>query len=816
MVDAEKLEVAIPNLRWRCDPKTLGFDCTDELEPPTGFIGQERAVHALEFGLGITRRGFNIFVTGLTGSGRTTVIKSHLEEVVRQRAAEFEHAPVYDWCYVYNFSHQDQPAAVRVERGKGERLVQQVSQMLQLLKKELQSAFRSDAYKEQARALSERMNAQRQDAFKETERIARDNGFALQASAVGVAIVPVADGKPIEQSELLAMSEDAKESLERRRSIVSEKVEEAMRRVQQLESDFARETRDAERQVAEHTVDGPFRTLREEFEGNEAVEQFLSGLRDYTLHHLPPFLSSDESDGGETGDGRQSPPGGPGQARDPFLPFEVNLFVDNSDISGPPIIVEDNPTYTNVFGQIERRPVMGTYLTDHTMLRPGALVAAGGGYLVLRARDAFRHPGVWEGLKRVLRGGMVRPEDPGEILMSGFMPQGLRPQPIPIDVKVIMTGDARIYHMLSALDEEFWEIFKVRADFDFQMENSKENIGAYASLICGMVNTHGLRHFDGPGVAAVIEQGARLVADQSKLSTRFGQIRDLLIEASEWAARDSSELVSAGHVEKAVEERVYRSSLVSDRIREMIVEGDLMVDLEGSAVGQVNGLSVYSLGDVSFGRPSRITASTYMGRPGVVNIEREVKLSGSTHDKGVLILSGYLGKTFAQKHPLAVTISLAFEQSYSGIDGDSASSTELYAILSSLSGLPIQQGIAVTGSVNQMGEIQPIGGANEKIEGFFDVCRESGKLGPDVGVMIPRQNVDTLMLRQDVVEGVSRGDFRVYSVATVDEGITLLTGVDAGEPDEDGNFPEGTVNYRVATRLRELAEAMREFASSGN
>jgi predicted ATP-dependent protease len=443
------------------------------------------------------------------------------------------------------------------------------------------------------------------------------------------------------------------------------------------------------------------------------------------------------------------------------------------------------------------------------MLKPGSMALANGGYLVLNAKDVLLSPGVWDTLKRVIRNKKLRPEDPLEAV--GFIaPQGLRPQGMPINVKVIMVGDNNLYQLLSVYDEDFWEIFKVKADFDSQIDRNEENIRAYASFVATCCQSDSLRHFDRSGVAKVIEYGARLVSDQNKLSSRFGQIRNLLIEADYWAREEKSPVITGEHVRKAIEEKINRSNLIQERIQEMIAEGSIMVDVDGAVVGQVNGLAVYDLGDIAFGKPSRITARTYVGRSGVVNIEREAQLSGKTHDKGVLILTGFLGSRFAHDKPLTLSATLCFEQSYSGVDGDSASSTELYAILSSLSGLPIKQSIAVTGSVNQRGEIQPIGGVNEKVEGFFDVCKAKGLTGQQ-GVLIPHQNVRNLMLREDIIQAVAEGSFHIYSVKTVDEGIEILTGVPAGELQEDGTYPENTVNYLADKRLRELAEGLKGF-----
>ena len=484
--------------------------------------------------------------------------------------------------------------------------------------------------------------------------------------------------------------------------------------------------------------------------------------------------------------------------------------MDNSGVEGVPIVIEPNPNWGNLFGRIERRSIMGTYVSDHAMLKSGSIHRANGGYLVLNARDMLMYPAVWEGLKRIIRNRETLLEDPAE--QAGFsIPQGLRPEPIPLDLKVIATGDEGIYRTLSNLDQEdFGDLFKVKAEFDNQIELTAENIEAYCAFICWTCQEEQLLQFDAGAAARVIEFAARQVSDQKKLSTRFGQIKDLLIEADYWARKDSCSLVHDSHVGQAKAHKVHRLNLVEDRMREMVAEGSLLLEVAGSVVGLVNGLAVYDLGDFSFGRPTRITAQTFAGREGVINIEREASLSGRTHDKGVLILGGFLGSRYGQERPLTLTASMCFEQSYEGVDGDSASSTEIYAIISSLSGLPLKQGIAVTGSVNQKGEIQPIGGVNQKVEGMFDVCRIAGLTG-DQGVIIPHQNRRNLMLREDVAEAMRKGVFSVYAVKTIDEGLEILTGIPAGERHADGGFPMGTVNHLVDQRLKELHQSMRGY-----
>ena len=804
--DAVRTELPPEKLRLSIDPATLGFSCTHEISPPETFIGQDRAVNALEFGLGVDRPGYNVFVTGLSGTGKSTVVQSHIRQAVRRRMEKDGAPEIYDWCYVYNFERPDQPEAVQLPKGQGAELVRDVEALLGTLRRDLPAAYNDEAYKAEARQLTEASVAKRRDLMVSTERAAGQRGFAIQIGPAGIAVVPIVEGKPLDQAQFLAMPDPKRALLEEARHEVSRSVEDAVRQIQKMEEEHGQAVAGLDRRVAEHTLDTPFRRLQEKYASVEDGLEFLAGLHKHTLESVRALR------GGEQEEGQSGPPAGSSQARlqTPLLPFSVNLFVDNSKTESPPIIVEDNPTYSRLFGQIERRATMGTYVTDHTMLTSGSLVHASGGYLVMDAREALSHAAVWPALKRVLKGGAVRPEDPADAIFSGIFPQGLRPEAIPIKVKVIISGEPFLYDLLIAADPDFWEMFKVHADLDYQMPFTPEAIQDYGKFICGTANERKLKHFSDTGVAAVVEHGARLVADQRRLSTRFGLLVDLLVEASYWAERDAAPMATREHVEKALEQKVYRSGRVADAIQDMMVEGTLMVDLDGTAVGQVNGLAVYNTGEIAFGKPSRITAATSMGREGVTNIEREARLSGQTHDKGMLILAGYLRSKFARDMPLSVNISVAFEQSYGMVDGDSASATELYAILSSLAGLPLRQDIAVTGSINQRGEVQPIGGVNEKVEGFFDLCKAAGKLG-SAGVMIPARNVQNLMLRPDVVDAARAGKFHVYAVNTVEEGMSVLTGVRAGEPGPDGAYPPGSVNALVQARLAQYAEGLRRF-----
>ena len=807
MSHADKYRVPVEQLCWRCDPGAFSFQCTDELVPLQEFIGQDRAISSLEFGLAVHRPGYNIFVTGLTGTGKASAIKSYVERAVERRKEQTEGYLPDDWCYVYNLADPGSPQAVRLPAGRGKAFQRQVKELLDTIRAEIDRAFGSEEYQRQRQALVDEGQASHRELLQGLEAEARAAGFFIQVSPTGVNLLPLVEERAMTPQEFAALPEADRRSIEDRQADVMRQVGETMKRLAVVQRDAVQKITALERRAAEVALDRPFQELLAEYQQFADVIRYLEGLRDFTLDNIGLFQEKEQQP-------TAAPfPQRPSQERDPALAFEVNVFVDNSGAQGAPVIVEPNPTWANLFGKVERRAVMGTYISDHTMLKPGAVHLANGGYLVLNIRDLLLNPGVWEALKRVIKTKEARLEEPFE--QFGFLaPHGLRPQTIPVEEKIIVTGDALLYRALAQYDEDFWELFKVKADFDFQIERTQENLEAYAAFICGYCQSEDLLHFDNGGVAKVSEYGARLVADQHKLSSRFGQVRDLLVEADYWAREGGASLVGAEHVQKAIEQKLYRSKLVEERIRELIEQGTLMVDVDGEMVGQVNGLAVYDLGDFSFGKPSRITAKTFMGRRGVINIERESQLSGRIHDKGVLILGGYLGYKYAQDKPLSLSASLCFEQSYEGVEGDSASSTELYGILSSLSDLPIGQGVAVTGSVNQKGEVQPIGGANQKVEGFFDICKAKGLTGRQ-GVIIPHQNVRNLMLREDVVDAVRQGQFHIYSVTTVDEGMEVLTGVAAGEREPDGSYPEGTVNYLVDRRLDELAEGLKGFYREG-
>ena len=810
--EADKYRVPWEQTCWKCDVDSFSFNCTDDLVPLDRFIGQDRALEAIRFGLEVDKPGYNLFVTGLTGTGKTSAIKSLLQTIISNPAHQERRKPINDWCYVHNFDDPDRPKAISLPQGMARQVRGKLAAILDELGEEIPKVFDSEEYEAQRRALETDGRQTTQQMMSELEQAAQTAGFAVQVSPMGMSIFPLKDGQPLSPDDYQALELEQRQSIDEARAVLMQQTQDTMGNIRHAEQETAAAISGLEKEAANGRVSQIFGDLLDSAENIPDLWEYLNRVVAYVLDQLSLFKEAPASQVQPQPSPQASAPvqGRPGLARNPYLPFEINALVDNTGLAGVPIVEEPNPTWGNLFGRIERLATMGTYISDHTMLKPGALHSANGGYLVLNARDILMAPAVWEGLKRVIRNREVRLEDPTE--QTGYLvPLGLRPEPIRLDVKVIVTGDENIYRMLTTADyDDFRDLFKVKAEFDHQVSLTPDNIEAYCSFICSSCHEEGLLAFDASGAAQVLEYAARLVNDQSKLSTRFGQIKDLLIESDHWARKEAAELVEAKHVKRAVAQKVYRLNLAEERIRDMVSDGTLLIEVTGEVVGQVNGLVVYDLGDFAFGRPSRITGQIFAGREGIINIEREASLSGRTHDKGVLILSGYLGARYGQERPLTLSASLAFEQSYEGIDGDSASSPELYAILSSLSGLPLKQNIAVTGSVNQNGEIQPIGGVNQKIEGMYDVCRVLGLTG-DQGVLVPRRNLRNLMLRDDVVEAIKEGKFHIYAVNTVDEGMEILTGRAAGERSADGTYPRDTINDLVDRRLRELNESMRGY-----
>ena len=801
--DIRKYAVPVERLHWICPQDIFQFECTSDIAPLKEFIGQDRASDAIKFGLAVERSGYNLFLTGLTGTGKAATIKASLSKFIEERKAHDITYEIHDWCYGYNFVAPDQPRILKLPQGVGKSFGNQMEDLLKALKEEIPKTFGSEEYTKKKQEIMEEHQRKYQGAIDALEKESAGKNLLVQLSPTGAAVVPLEDGKPLSREEFLKRPESVRTEIESKRLEIMKKVDETYTYLRELEKGIGEKMKEIELKAGQFAIERPFEEVFKKYAEYPEIIGFLTEMRDYTLTKLDMFMQAPPS---------AQIPGVPLPQVDSFMAYKINIFVDNSSLSGPPIIIEPNPNWFNMFGKIERRAFMGTYVSDHTMIKAGAVQQANGGYLILNIRDVLLNAGVWEGLKRVIRAKEIRVEDPWD--QFGFLaPQGMKAQPMPVEFKIIVMGEDNIYQILTTYDEDFWEMFKVKADFDYQMQRTDDNLRSFACYVRTCCDDETLLPFDRSGVGKIVEYAVRSAGDQEKLSARFGPLKDLLIEADYWARDAQSQMINGEHVEKAVREKIYRLDLVAERIRQLISEGTIMVDVDGAVTGQVNGLSVYDLGIFSFGRPNRITAKTFLGKRGVINIERESQLSGRIHDKGVLILSGYLGSQYAQDKPLSLSASICFEQSYSGVEGDSASSTELYAILSSLSDVPIKQNIAVTGSVNQKGEVQPIGGVNHKIEGFFDICQAKGLTGQQ-GVMIPHQNIRNLMLREDVIKAVQDGQFHIYTVKTIDEGIEVLTGISSGERQQDGTYPEGTVNYLVNKQLREFAERLKHFGVS--
>ncbi len=771
-----------------CDTSLFSFQTTEEIPSLDSIVGQERAVNAMEFGLRINKHGYNIFITGLTGSGKMNYARSSTREV-----AEKQPIPD-DWCYLYNFKNPDAPIAVNLPAGLGNLFARDISTLLEELNESIPKAFNTDDYERQKGAVLKEFQEIRSSLMDELNNAAIEKGFILKRSGTGFLSVPARDGKELSEEEFNQLEKEEKEEMEKKSTEVQFKAMEIVRRIQNEEKKLKDKFKELEHKTGHFAVDYLIEDLKEKYEDYSMVVQYLEALQEDVVDNLSDFKDDDEE--------KQLPfpwlkRSGKETAAKKYF---VNLIIDNMETKGAPVVVETNPTYYNLIGRIEYENRLGTVTTDFTMIKGGALHKANGGYLILQAKDLLLNLQSWEVLKRVLTNKEVRIESIGE--QYAILPMAsLKPQPIPLDVKVILIGNPYLYHLLYTHDEDFRKLFKLKVDFETVMDRSPENIRHMANFISTHCQREGLRHFDRSGVARVVEYSSRLAEHQEKLTTCFNDIVEILYEADTWAMVAGSDYVSGPFVEKAVREKVFRSDKYKNKLLEMIDEGTILLDLEGEKEGQVNGLAILDMGDYSFGKPSRITVTTYLGRRGIVNIERESKMSGRIHDKGVLILSGYLGQKYARETPLTLTAGICFEQSYDGVDGDSASSTELYALLSSMAGLPLKQGIAVTGSVNQKGEIQPVGGITNKIEGFFAACKLKGLTGGQ-GVMIPQQNVVNLMLEEEVVSAVKEGKFHIYAVNTIDEGLEILTGIPAGERVEDGRYPEGTINYLVQQKLK--------------
>ncbi len=782
----------------------LSFETTADLEDLDAVLGQPRAVDAMEFGVGIGARGYNIFALGPEGTGKRSVVSQYFE----QRAAGGRVPP--DWCYVNNFDDPHKPRAISLPAGRATVFRQDMGSLVEELTAALSGAFESEEYEARKQSIAAEFQERQSQSFEKLQEKAQERGVALLRTPGGLAFAPMRDGEVLSPEQIQNLSEEERKQLETEVEGLQEELQKIVRQVPGWQRSIKDALKDLNRDIAQFAVGGLIDELRQKYRDNDKIVRHLDAVQKDVVQNAQGVLGGEEEQGNVPAMLRglagvqQTGPDSPLMRR-----YRVNVVVDHSESEGAPVVHEDSPTYENLIGRVEHQAQLGALVTDFNLIKAGVLHRATGGYLILDARKVLLQPYAWEGLKRALQSREIRIESIGQML-SLITTTSLEPEPIPLDVKVALYGEPQIYYLLYYNDPDFAELFKVSADFASDMDRSQENQELFARMIATVVLRENLMPFARSGVARVVEQSARMLGDSDKLSVQMRDIADLLRESSYWASQNGHGAVTADDVERAIAARIYRSDRVRERVQESIARNILLIDTREKKVGQVNGLSVLHLGTFSFGQPSRITARVWLGKGNVINIDREVEMSGPIHNKGVLILSGFIGERYALDTPLALSASLVFEQSYAGVEGDSASSAELYALLSAIAEVPIKQYLAVTGSVNQHGLVQAIGGVNQKIEGFFDVCKARGLTG-EQGVLIPASNVQHLMLRQDVVDAVREGQFYVYSVDSIDKGIEILTGIPAGEKDEEGNYPRGTINYLVARRLEQMAERSKRF-----
>lgn len=789
-------ELAIEKLKNACDPSIFEFESTEELAGDGEVAGQKRALKAFDFGFKIKTQGFNMYVSGPTGTNKLAAVKNYVGKISAD-----EPIPS-DWCYVNNFKHRDRPKLIELPAGKGQEFVNDMEELVEGSKNEIPKAFEEEEYEKRKSSIMKEFHSERDKILEELSDSAQKKGFAVELTPAGIITVPIIEGKPMHREDFEKLPGEHKKTLSDMTEDIQTETKLFLARVRTLEKEIKERVTKLDQEIALFAVGHLLDEIRDKYADHEEITKYLNEVQKDIIKNLESFKNH--------GKGQAALPGLEFMVKKPsYDHYKVNLLVNNSEANGAPVIYESNPTYYNLFGKLEYQAQFGAFSTSFNMIKPGAIHRANGGYLVVNALNLLLNFMSWEALKRTIKNKKVRIENIGEHFQA-IPAATLRPEPMPVDVKIILIGSPMIYNLLFRMDEDFQRLFKVKADFDTVMDRDDDSIQRYAHLVARKCRELGLNHFDPTGVAEVINYGSRIPEDQKKLSTKLMQISDLVSEASFWASQDGKGLVNADHVKKALDEKVYRSNMYEQKIQEFIDRDILLIDTSGEKEGQINGLSVSMLGDYMFGKPSRITARTFVGRKGLVNIEREIKMSGRIHNKGVLILGGYLGGKYGTKKPISMSASLTFEQLYDEIEGDSASSTELYCILSSLAEVRMKQGIAVTGSVNQKGEVQAIGGVNHKIEGYFEVCKAKGLTG-EQGVMIPQSNVEHLMLKDEVIDAIKDGKFHIWSVRTIDEGLEVLSGMQAGELQADGTFPQDTFNWNVNKKLDQFIEIAKKY-----
>ena len=792
-----QFELSYKDLKSTCNPNIFKFETTESLEPIASGIGQDRGIKALEFGLNVDINGYNLYIEGPSGVGKTMYTKHYLESISKKKKLP------QDWCYVYNFDNPNEPIAIPLAAGQGKEFRDAMDRFIKDIKHDIKDTFNNEDFEKEKALIKQEYEAKRSALMDQLNATSSQYGFQVKSANNGIYMMPVINGKTIEEEEFEKLDPETKKNFEDKSAIVQQHVMEAISQIKNIQSESDKKISEWQSNVALLTVNAHVNYIKSNFKRNKKITKFLDDVKKDILKNVNAFLVVDDD---------SKKPVQPQPQRQevlrPWLNYRVNLFIDNSNLEGAPVIMDSNYSYPNIFGKLEYENYYGSLKTDYTMLKPGLLHIANGGYLIMQATDIVSNQYCYETLKKVLRTKELGIENPVDQHSSMVM-VSLKPEPIPLNLKVILIGNEALYQTLISVDTDFRKLFKIKVEFEDDAPLTLENMNKLARVVEGFCKTEELPPLDRSGMAKVIEFASRLANDQTKLSTRFSEITQIVGEAATLAKLKREKVITGKIVDEALAQRIERVQKYNQKYLDMINNSTLLIDTEGFKVGQINGLTVMSIGDYSFGLPARITANTYVGKNGIIDIEREVEMSGSSHSKGILILSGYLGEMFAQDMPLSLTASLCFEQLYNGVDGDSASSTELYAILSSLSGIPINQSIAVTGSVNQKGEIQPIGGVNEKIEGFFKICKTRGLKGSH-GVMIPKLNEKNLNLSDEVVEAVKQGLFHIYAISTIEQGIEILTGVPAGKRDESGRFTSGSVNSLAYAKLKKYAKISKE------
>ena len=789
-------ELTPKDLKDVCNPNLFKFETTKELVDTNDLIyGQERGIKALEFGTEIDIKGYNLYLEGPSGVGKTMYTKKFLT-----KKAEKEKVP-NDWVYIYNFENPNEPVAVSFPAGQGKVFKSTMESFVKDVRKDLRKTFNNDDFEKEKQIIKQEYEEKRENLLKKLNQKTMIQGFQVSSTDNGVYMMPVLDGKTLAEDEFEELDENVKREFEERSALVQEQIFQALSEIKLIEKAAEKKIDEWQSNIALMTINVHINSIKANYKRNKKIGTYLDNIKKDILRNINAFLAPEQDPKTQT---TQNQAGQKPEQKEPWLNYRVNLFIDNSKLEGAPVIMDTNYSYYNIFGGLEYENQYGALKTDYMMIKPGLLHQANGGYIIFQAKDILANPVCYEALKKALLIKELSIENMTE-QRGGMLLVSLKPEPIPLNAKVLLIGNSNIYHTLLSMDEDFRKLFKIKVEFEEDAPKTVENIERLSKFVRSFCTQENLLDLDKEAMAKVVEITSNMAGDKEKLSTQFSAIGEIVGEASVWAKKDKKKIISKEYIQKALDERIDRIKKYDTRYLQMIKEEALLIDTEGFKVGQINGLTVIKIGDYSFGKPARITASTYMGKDGIINIEREVDMSGSSHSKGVLILTGYLGQQFAQDIPLTLTANICFEQLYGGVDGDSASSTEAYALLSSLSEIPINQSIAVTGSVNQKGEIQPIGGVNEKIEGFYQICKLRGFNG-EQGVIIPKQNVRNLHLNDEIIDSVRKSKFHIYAISSIDEGIEILTGVPAGKKDRNGNFPLGTVNYLVHEKLKKFAK----------